>query len=163
MAILNGRVGSLLEVGTGFHPELTGKENIYLNGSILGMNKNEIDKSYDEIVQFSGVSQFINTPIKRFSSGMNVRLAFSVAAFLNTDILIVDEVLAVGDYEFQKKCLNKLDDISNRGKTVLMVSHNLSSISKLCQRTILLERGKLICDGDTEKVIAEYLAGGEKA
>ena len=162
MAILNGRVGSLLEVGTGFHPELTGKENIYLNGSILGMNKNEIDKSYDEIVQFSGVSQFINTPIKRFSSGMNVRLAFSVAAFLNTDILIVDEVLAVGDYEFQKKCLNKLDDISNRGKTVLMVSHNLSSISKLCQRTILLEQGKLICDGDTEKVIAEYLAGGEK-
>ena len=132
MAILNGRVGSLLEVGTGFHPELTGKENIYLNGSILGMNKNEIDKSYDEIVQFSGVSQFI-TPIKRFSSGMNVRLAFSVAAFLNTDILIVDEVLAVGDYEFQKKCLNKLDDISNRVKQFLwsvIISHQFLNYVK---------------------------------
>tara|TARA_A100001011_G_scaffold392775_1_gene481097 strand:- start:39 stop:1334 length:1296 start_codon:yes stop_codon:yes gene_type:complete len=160
-AILNGRVGSLLEVGTGFHPELTGKENVYLNGSILGMRKIEIDKSYEEIVEFSGVGDYINTPIKRYSSGMNVRLAFAVAAFLNTDILIVDEVLAVGDYEFQNKCLNKLDKIANRGKTVLMVSHNMSSVSKLCPRTILLDKGKLICEGNTDKIIDRYLSGGK--
>ena len=159
-AILRGRVGSLLEVGTGFHPELTGKENIYLNGAILGMKKKEIDKSLEQIIDFSGVKKYIDTPIKRYSSGMNVRLAFSVAAHLDTDILIVDEVLSVGDYEFQKKCLKKIGDVSNLGKTVLIVSHNMSSIAQLCEKTILLDRGKIIRYGETNGVIEAYLSKG---
>tara|TARA_B100000519_G_scaffold11119_1_gene8534 strand:- start:3028 stop:4341 length:1314 start_codon:yes stop_codon:yes gene_type:complete len=159
-AILRGRVGSLLEVGTGFHPELTGIENIYLNGAILGMKKEEIEKNIDQIIEFSGVKQYINTPIKRYSSGMNVRLAFSVAAYLNTDILIVDEVLSVGDYEFQKKCLRKIGDVSSLGKTVLIVSHNMSSIAQLCEKTILLDKGQIIKYGDTNDVIAAYLSKG---
>ena len=157
-AILRGRVGSLLEVGTGFHPELTGKENIYLNGAILGMKKKEIDKSLNQIIDFSGVKKYIDTPIKRYSSGMNVRLAFSVAAHLNTDILIVDEVLSVGDYEFQKKCLKKIGDVSSLGKTVLIVSHNMSSIAQLCKKTILLDKGTIIKYGKTNNVINTYLS-----
>jgi len=160
-AILRGRVGSLLEVGTGFHPELTGRENIYLNGAILGMKKNEINKCLDEIIDFSGVKKYIDTPIKRYSSGMNVRLAFSVAAHLNTDILIVDEVLSVGDYEFQKKCISKIGDVSSRGKTVLIVSHNLATIAQLCERTILIENGEIVKDGNTKNVITEYLSQGD--
>jgi lipopolysaccharide transport system ATP-binding protein len=159
-AILRGRVGSLLEVGTGFHPELTGRENIYLNGAILGMKRKEIDKHLDEIIDFSGVIKYIDTPIKRYSSGMNVRLAFSVAAHLDTEILIVDEVLAVGDYEFQKKCIKKIGNVSTRGKTVLLVSHNMSSISNICDRVVLLEMGKIIEDGRPENVIESYLTGG---
>ena len=159
-AVLTGRVGSLLEVGTGFNPELTGRENIYLNGAILGMKKEEIDKSLNQIIDFSGVEKYIDTPIKRYSSGMNVRLAFSVAAHLNTDILIVDEVLSVGDYEFQKKCLKKIGDVSSLGKTVLIVSHNMSSIAQLCKKTILLDKGKIIKYGKTNNVIATYLSRG---
>jgi len=159
-ANLRGKVGSLLEVGTGFHPELTGRENIYLNGAILGMQKDEIDKSLDQIIDFSGVIKYIDTPIKRYSSGMNVRLAFAVAAHLNTDILIVDEVLSVGDYEFQKKCISKIGDVSSLGKTVLIVSHNMSSIAQLCERTILIENGVIVKNGNTKNVIAEYLSKG---
>ena len=154
---LCGRIGSLLEVGTGFHPELTGRENIYFNGSILGMRKREIDKKFDEIVDFSGVEKFIDTPVKKFSSGMQVRLAFSVAAYLEPEILLVDEVLAVGDAEFQKKCLGKMKDVALGGRTVLFVSHNMSAIRNLCNRTIMLENGKLILDSDTVKVVDEYL------
>jgi lipopolysaccharide transport system ATP-binding protein len=154
---INGRVSSLLEVGTGFHPELTGRENIYLNGTLLGMKKAEIDRKIDEIVDFSGISKFIDTPIKRYSSGMTVRLAFSVAAHLEPEILIVDEVLAVGDAEFQRKCLNKMESVSKLGRTVLFVSHNMSAITRLCPRTILLNNGRLIDDGPTKKVVGTYL------
>lgn len=139
--VLNGRVASLLEVGTGFHPELSGRENIYLNGAILGMSRGEIRKKFDEIVQFAGVEKFLDTPVKRYSSGMYVRLAFSVAAHLEPEILIVDEVLAVGDAEFQRKCLGKMKDVSTEGRTVLFVSHNMGSIRTLCEKGILLERG----------------------
>ncbi len=154
---LYGRVGSLLEVGTGFHPELTGRDNIYFNGSILGMRKKEIEKKFDEIVAFSGVEKFLDIPVKRFSSGMQVRLAFSVAAHLEPEILLVDEVLAVGDAEFQKKCLGKMKDVSGSGRTVLFVSHNMAAIRNLCSRTIMLENGRLSLDGDSETTISRYL------
>jgi lipopolysaccharide transport system ATP-binding protein len=138
---IHGRVGSLLEVGTGFHPELTGRENIYLNGAILGMKRSEIDAKFDEIVAFSGVEQFIDTPVKRYSSGMYLRLAFAVAAHPEPEILVVDEVLAVGDAEFQRKCLGKMSDVAQQGRTVLFVSHNMSAILRLTQETILLDKG----------------------
>lgn len=152
-----GRMASLLEVGTGFHPELTGRENIFLNGAILGMSRNEIRKKFDEIVDFSGVEYFLDTPVKRFSSGMYVRLAFSVAAHLESEILIVDEVLAVGDSEFQNKCLGKMNDVANtEGRSVLFVSHNLSSIKKLCNKSILLNKGQIELYDKTENVINKY-------
>jgi lipopolysaccharide transport system ATP-binding protein len=156
-AIIRGRVTSLLEVGTGFHPELTGKENIYLNGAILGMSRNEINKRFDEIVEFSEVSAFLDTPVKRFSSGMQVRLAFSVAAHLNSEILIIDEVLAVGDMKFQKRCINKIAEVTHEGRTILFVSHNMGAISELCDRAILLDKGKLIADDTTSNLIKKYL------
>ena len=152
-----GRVGSLLEVGTGFHGELTGRENIYFNGAILGMRKKEIDKKFDEIVDFSGVEKFLDTPVKRFSSGMQVRLAFSVAAHLDPEILLIDEVLAVGDAQFQRKCLGKMKDISGGGRTILFVSHNMAAIRSLCSRTILLENGRLLLDTETETAVSYYL------
>src|SRR5438034_2934919 len=148
-----GRVGSLLEVGTGFHPDLTGRENIYLNGTILGMKKREIDLGFDEIVDFSGVEKFIDTPVKRYSSGMRVRLAFSVAAHLEPEILIVDEVLAVGDAEFQKKCLGKMGDVAHEGRTVLFVSHNMNAVKSLCGRALLLANGLLSLNGPVNSVI----------
>jgi lipopolysaccharide transport system ATP-binding protein len=155
---INGRMASLLEVGTGFHPELTGRENIFLNGAILGMRKQEIKKKFDEIVDFSGVERYIDTPVKRYSSGMYVRLAFAVAAHLESEILIVDEVLAVGDAEFQKKCLGKMGDVSKgEGRTVLFVSHNMDSISKLCGNSILLSKGTLKSFDNSHKVISSYL------
>lgn len=154
---LKGRVASLLEVGTGFHPELTGRENIFLNGAILGMQRSEVLSKFDEIVDFSGIESFIDTPVKRYSSGMYVRLAFSVAAHLESDILFVDEVLAVGDAEFQKKCLGKLDDISsNMGRTVVFVSHSIESIRALCNKGILLEKGKIAGVGDINTIIDQY-------
>jgi lipopolysaccharide transport system ATP-binding protein len=156
-AVINGRVGSLLEVGTGFHPELTGRENIYLNGAILGMTKDEIDRKFDEIVDFSGVEKFIDTPVKRYSSGMRVRLAFSVAAHLDPEILLIDEVLAVGDAAFQKKCLGKMGDVAESGRTVLFVSHNMTAIQNLCPTTIFLESGKAIFRGDTQYAIERYM------
>jgi len=155
--MINGRVGSLLEVGTGFHPDLTGRENVYLNGTILGMNKSEIDKNFDEIVDFSGIENFIDTPIKRFSTGMTVRLAFSVAAFLEPEILLIDEVLAVGDAEFQKKCLGKMNSIANEGRTVLFVAHDMGAIESLCEDCYLLENGKLRSKGKASNIIDEYL------
>ena len=154
--ICRGRVASLLEVGTGFHPELSGRENIFMNGSILGMRKVEIDKHFDEIVDFSGVEQFIDTPLKHFSSGMQLRLAFAVAAFLEPEILIIDEVLAVGDAEFQKKCLGKMDEVSKSGRTVLFVSHDLSAVSTLTKKSIFLDKGKLIQMGATPAIIQAY-------
>ena len=154
----NGRIASLLEVGTGFHPELTGRENIYLNGAILGMRKKEIDRKFDEIVDFSGVERYIDTPVKRYSSGMYVRLAFAVAAHLESEILIVDEVLAVGDAEFQKKCLGKMNQVSKgEGRTVLFVSHNIPSIRELCKKGILLQNGKLVVYSEVENVLSRYL------
>lgn len=154
---INGKVASLLEVGTGFHPELTGRQNIFLNGSILGMNHSEIQHKFDEIVDFAGVLRYIDTPVKRYSSGMYVRLAFAIAAHLDTDILIIDEVLAVGDAEFQNKCIGKMNDISKKdGKTVLFVSHNINSISNLTSKCILLEHGKVKSVGKTEDVITKY-------
>jgi lipopolysaccharide transport system ATP-binding protein len=158
-AFIRGRVGSLLEVGTGFHPELTGRENVYLNGAVLGMKKREIDRKFDEIVEFSGVKAFVDTPLKRFSSGMQVRLAFAVAAHLEPEILLVDEVLAVGDMEFQKKCLGKMEEVSGGGKTVLFVSHNMGLIGALCERTILLDAGRIVMDGETGAVISKYIGG----
>jgi lipopolysaccharide transport system ATP-binding protein len=155
---LNGRVASLLEVGTGFHPELTGRENIYLNGTILGMTKKEIDFKLDEIIEFSGVEKFIDTPVKKYSSGMRVRLAFSVAAHLDPEILLIDEVLAVGDAEFQKKCLGKMDNISKQGRTILFVSHNLISIQMLCKRCILIKKGRMELQDSTERVIDKYFS-----
>jgi lipopolysaccharide transport system ATP-binding protein len=150
---LNGRVASLLEVGTGFHPELTGRENVYLNGAILGMSRREIDKKFDEIVAFAEVDKFLDTPVKRYSSGMYVRLAFAVAAHLEPEILIVDEVLAVGDAKFQKKCLGKMQSASNEeGRTVLFVSHNLVAVRSLCQRALLMERGRLVADAEVSEV-----------
>jgi lipopolysaccharide transport system ATP-binding protein len=154
---LNGRVSSLLEVGTGFHMELTGRENIYLNGTILGMKRREIRQKFDEIVDFSGVEQFIDTPVKHYSSGMKVRLAFSVAAHLEPEILLIDEVLAVGDSEFQKKCLGKMEDVTGQGRTVLFVSHNMGAIQNLCSKAILLNKGQLEMHKSTEHVINRYL------
>jgi lipopolysaccharide transport system ATP-binding protein len=154
---IHGRISSLLEVGTGFHPELSGRENVYMNGTILGMKKAEIDARFDEIVAFSGVERFLDTPVKRYSSGMKVRLAFSVAAHLEPDILIIDEVLAVGDAEFQKKCLGKMQDVAGGGRTVLFVSHNMAAIQNLCGRAISLVSGQLFDDGPTDTVISNYL------
>ena len=154
---LNGRVASLLEVGTGFHPELTGRENIYINGAILGMKKREIDRRADEIIAFSECERFIDTPVKRYSSGMYVKLAFSVAAHLNSEILIMDEVLAVGDVSFQNKCIQKMLEISESGKTILYVSHNMSTIRALCSRCIVLSHGHLESDGDVENAISHYV------
>ena len=151
-----GRIASLLEVGTGFHPELTGRDNIYLNGAILGMRKNEIKSKFDEIVDFSGVEKFIDTPVKRYSSGMYVRLAFAVAAHLEPEILVVDEVLAVGDIAFQNKCMGKMSEVSKHGRTILFVSHNMAAVQKLCRTGILLIDGKLNYSGDSAKVIEEY-------
>jgi lipopolysaccharide transport system ATP-binding protein len=152
-----GRVASLLEVGTGFHPDLTGRENIYLNGAILGMKKAEIDRKFDEIVAFSEVEQFMSTPVKRYSSGMYVRLAFAVAAHLDPDILLVDEVLAVGDAEFQKKCLGKMQDVAEGGRTVLFVSHNMASVNRLCRRVIIVDQGNITMDAEAEEATAKYL------
>jgi homopolymeric O-antigen transport system ATP-binding protein len=155
---MRGRVGSLLEVGTGFNAELTGRENVFLNGAILGMKRTEIQRKFDEIVEFSGVGRFLDTPVKRYSTGMAVRLAFSVAAHLETEIILVDEVLSVGDVEFQRKCLGKMEDVTTEGRTVLFVSHNLSAVRRLCTRAILIEAGKVVDDGSTEAVLATYLS-----
>lgn len=160
---IKGRVASLLEVGTGFHPELTGRENIFLNGAILGMSKVEIKRKFDEIVAFAEVEKFLDTPIKRFSSGMYVRLAFAVAAHLEPEILLVDEVLAVGDAQFRRKCLGKMGAVASEGRTVLFVSHNLAAINRLCNRCILLDRGQIQLVGNTEPVISRYLSQGEDA
>ncbi len=160
-AEIRGKVSSLLEVGTGFHPELTGRENVYLNGTILGMKKREVDQKFDEIVDFSGVGKFIDTPVKRYSSGMKVRLAFSVAAHLNPDILVVDEVLAVGDAEFQRKCLNKMEDVEKGGRTVLFVSHNMPSVMRLCPRAILLKDGRIAEEGPSRQVVSNYLCSDQ--
>jgi len=158
-AFIHGRVGSLLEVGTGFHPELTGRENIYLNGSILGLKKAEINRQLEAIIDFSGVEKFIDTPLKHYSSGMQLRLAFSVAAHLEPEILLIDEVLAVGDLEFQKKCLGKMEEVSKKdGRTILFVSHNLDSIRKFCTTTLLLDKGQLAASGPTEQIINQYVA-----
>lgn len=157
---IHGRISSLLEVGTGFHPELTGRENIYLNGTVLGMKKREIDKKFDEIVEFSGVEQFLDTPVKRYSSGMRIRLAFSVAAHLEPEILIIDEVLAVGDSEFQNKCLHKMDDIGRSGRTILFVSHNMGAITQLCERVLWVDGGTIKRDGPARDVVTAYLEAG---
>jgi lipopolysaccharide transport system ATP-binding protein len=154
---INGRVASLLEVGTGFHPELTGRENIYLNGTILGMSRKEVKEKFDEIVAFSGVEKFIDTPVKHYSSGMYVRLAFAVAAHLEPEILIIDEVLAVGDAEFQKKCLGKMKEVAGHGRTVIFVSHNMEAVKSLCDRAIFLEHGDLVKEGHPVEIIEYYL------
>jgi lipopolysaccharide transport system ATP-binding protein len=159
-AELVGSVGSLLEVGTGFHPELTGRENIYLNGAIIGMRRSEVRAKFDDIVGFSEIGRYLDTPVKRYSSGMYVRLAFAVAAYLEPEILIVDEVLAVGDLEFQKKCLGRMGDVAHEGRTVLFVSHNMGAISTLCSRAILLDAGKLVASGPTSDVVGEYISRG---
>jgi lipopolysaccharide transport system ATP-binding protein len=159
---IQGRIASLLEVGTGFHPDLTGRENVYLNGAILGMSKSEINRKFDEIVDFSGVERYIDTPVKRYSSGMYVRLAFAVSAFLEPEILIVDEVLAVGDAEFQKKCLGRMEDVSkNDGRTILFVSHNMAAVSNLCTSTVFMRNGTLQSMGPTDKIIEEYISYGK--
>ncbi|MFL6209385.1 MAG: ABC transporter ATP-binding protein [Pyrinomonadaceae bacterium] len=157
---LYGRIGSLLEVGTGFHPELTGRENIFLNGAILGMARREIARKFDEIVAFAEVERFIDTPVKHFSSGMYLRLAFAVAAHLEPEILLVDEVLAVGDARFQRKCLDKMQDVGQQGRTVLFVSHNMPAITRLCPRTIMLQDGEVLVDGPSAKVVSMYLDSG---
>jgi len=154
---MRGRVSSLLEVGTGFHPELTGRENIFLNGALLGMSNAEIRKNFDEIVDFSEIEKFLDTPVKRYSSGMYVRLAFAVAAHLNPEILIIDEVLAVGDAAFQQKCLGKMHDVASGGKTILIVSHNITTVKTLCQKAILLNEGRIVDTGSVEKVTESYL------
>lgn len=154
---IKGRISSLLEVGTGFHPELTGRENVYLNGAILGMTKKEITKVFDEIIAFAEIEQFVDTPVKRYSSGMYVRLAFAVASFLEPEILVIDEVLAVGDVTFQKKCLGKMEDIGKGGRTILFVSHNMAAVSRLCKTAMLLEDGKCILQGKVDEVINKYI------
>ena len=156
IAKINGRVASLLEVGTGFHPELTGRENIYLNGTILGMKKIEIDNKFDDIVEFSEVRKFIDTPVKRYSSGMRVRLAFAIAANLDPEILLIDEVLAVGDVDFQNKCLNKMENITSQGRTILFVSHNMLAVQNLCSKSILIEDGQISFIGDTKEALNKY-------
>jgi lipopolysaccharide transport system ATP-binding protein len=162
--LLRGRVASLLEVGTGFHPELTGRENIFLNGAILGMRRSDIQRKFDEIVSFAGVERFLDVPVKRYSSGMYVRLAFSVAAHLECDVLIVDEVLAVGDHEFQRKCLGKMHDVaSNEGRTVLLVSHNLTAINEMADRALLLDAGRVAVDGSVSDALSTYLSKGAMA
>lgn len=159
-AEIHGRVGSLLEVGTGFHPELTGRENIFLNGAILGMKKTEIERKFDDMVAFSEVERFIDTPVKRYSSGMYLRLAFAVAAYLEPEILVVDEVLAVGDAEFQRKCLGKMSDVAQQGRTVLFVSHNMSAILRLTEEAIVLDKGKMILRAPTAEAVETYLSAG---
>jgi len=159
-AEVNGRVGSLLEVGTGFHAELTGRENIFLYGAILGMHKGEIARKFDEIVEFSQIGKFLDTPVKHYSSGMHMRLAFSVAAHLDPEILLVDEVLAVGDSRFQRKCLNKMEDVAHGGRTIIFVSHNISAITRICQRAISLEEGRIIDDGVAHEVASRYMTRG---
>lgn len=156
-AVIRGRVGTLLEVGTGFHPDLTGRENIYLSGSVLGMKKSEIKRKFDEIVAFADIEKFIDTPVKRYSSGMYVRLAFAVGANLDPEILIVDEVLAVGDSQFQQKCLNKMQTVGEEGRTVLFVSHNMPSIARLCKRAIFLDQGRIVKDGPAQQVVSTYM------
>lgn len=164
-AQIRGKVSSLLEVGTGFHAELTGRENVYLNGAVLGMKKKEIDRKFEEIVEFSGVSKFIDTPVKRYSSGMKLRLAFSVAAHLEPDILIIDEVLAVGDASFQRKCLSKMEDVGKKGHTVLFVSHNMPAVIRLCERAILLNEGNFLAEGPSHEIVSLHLksSSGGKA
>ena len=157
-ADIHGRVGSLLEVGTGFHPELTGRENIYLNGAILGMRKAEIDRKFDEIVAFAEVEKFLDTPVKRYSSGMYVRLAFGVAAHLETEVLLVDEVLAVGDAQFQKKCFEKMRDIGVQGRTILFVSHNMSAVRSICKHALIIEKGRVVAQGEIDETIDRYLS-----
>ncbi len=159
---INGRVSALLEVGTGFHPELTGRENVYLNGTILGMTRQEIKTKFDEIIDFAGIEKFLDTPVKRYSSGMYVRLAFSVAAHLEPEILIVDEVLSVGDAEFQKKCLGKMDDVTRDGRTILFVSHNMAAIQQLTKKSVLLLKGSVNMFDNTSVCVREYLGGGNK-
>jgi lipopolysaccharide transport system ATP-binding protein len=158
---IHGRVGSLLEVGTGFHGELTGRENIYLNGAILGMKKAEIDRKFDEIVEFADVTRFLDTPVKHYSSGMHVRLAFAVAAHLEPEILIVDEVLAVGDAAFQRKCIGKMQGVAQTGRTVLFVTHNMPTLLNLCSEAILLEGGRVVCQGPASEVVSRYLASDQ--
>jgi lipopolysaccharide transport system ATP-binding protein len=158
--VLRGRVGSLLEVGTGFHPELSGRENIFLNGAILGMSRTEIRRKFDEIVAFSEVERFLDTPVKRYSSGMYMKLAFAVASHLEPEILLVDEVLAVGDAQFQKKCLGKMGEVSRQGRTVLFVSHTMTAVKSLCSRAILVEAGRIALDGSVDAVVDRYLSGG---
>jgi lipopolysaccharide transport system ATP-binding protein len=158
-ATIHGRVGSILEVGTGFHPELTGRENVLLNGAVLGMSRREVLSKFDEIVEFSGIGQFIDTPVKRYSSGMYVRLAFAVAAHLEPEVLIIDEVLAVGDHEFQQRCMGRIEDISGSGRTVLFVSHDMQAVSRLCDRAYWLEKGRVMLEGPSESVVAQYLQG----
>jgi lipopolysaccharide transport system ATP-binding protein len=160
---IHGRMASLLEVGTGFHPELTGRENIFLNGSILGMSRRDIGRRFDEIVAFAEIERFLDTPVKRYSSGMYVRLAFSVAAHLEPEIMILDEVLAVGDSAFQKKCLGKMKDVSEQGRTILFVSHSMNAVNRLCTRAILLEEGQVVADGPSSEVTAAYLRTGQGA
>lgn len=155
---IRGRVSSLLEVGTGFHQELTGRENVYLNGTVLGMTKKEVDRKFDEIVDFAGVEKFLDTPVKRYSSGMSVRLAFAVAAHLEPEILIVDEVLAVGDAAFQKKCINKMQDVGKSGRTILFVSHNMPAVKMLCTRAVLLKEGRLVMDGTPHDIVSSYMS-----
>lgn len=162
-ATIFGRVGSLLEVGTGFHPELTGRENIYLNGAILGMKRGEIQRKFDDIVAFAEIERFLDTPVKRYSSGMYVRLAFAVAAHLEPEILLVDEVLAVGDVSFQKKCVGRMGQVANEGRTVFFVSHNMAAVRQLCTRAIMLDNGMVVMDGAVDKVIAYYLSKGAAA
>jgi lipopolysaccharide transport system ATP-binding protein len=162
-AEVHGRIGSLLEVGTGFHPELSGRENIYLNGAILGMRRTEIEQKFDEIVAFAEVEKFIDTPVKHYSSGMYVRLAFAVAAHLESEILLIDEVLAVGDAAFQKKCLGKMSDVANAGRTILFVSHNMGAIQQLCTRAVLLRNGRVVDDGLVEHVIGGYLSDASQS
>lgn len=162
-AQIRGMLGSLLEVGTGFHPELTGRENIYMNGAVLGMDAREINRLYDRIIEFSGVGPFIDTPVKRYSSGMRVRLGFSVAAFFQSDVLLVDEVLSVGDAEFQKRGLGKMSQVSREGRTVIMVSHNLSAILSHCDWVIWLDKGKIVASGDTTQVVSSYLLANTKS
>jgi lipopolysaccharide transport system ATP-binding protein len=162
-ARLNGRVGSLLEVGTGFHPELTGRENVYLNGAILGMSRREIGRKFDDIIAFAEIERFLDTPVKRYSSGMYMRLAFAVASHLEPEILIVDEVLAVGDAQFQNKCLGRMNQVSREGRTVLFVSHNMSAMKSLCTRGILLDRGRLVYDGDIDDAVNRYLTDNTRS
>jgi len=157
---IHGRVGSLLEVGTGFHQELTGRENIFLNGAILGMTRNDISRSFDEIVSFSEVEKFLDTPVKHYSSGMTLRLAFAVAAHLEPEVLIVDEVLAVGDAKFQRKCINKMEEVGGEGRTVLFVSHNMAAVTRMCKRVIMLDGGKVAGDGPAHKIVASYMSTG---
>ena len=157
-AEIHGRVGSLLEVGTGFHPELTGRENVYLNGAILGMQKSEIDRKFDEIVAYAEVEKFLDTPVKRYSSGMYVRLAFGVAAHLETEVLLVDEVLAVGDAQFQKKCFQKMQEIGTEGRTILFVSHNMSAVRSICKQALILDKGKIVAQGEIDATVDQYLS-----